>query len=54
MPELLVTRLALLDEGYRQRSTNVLRVDRDPAFDFLHGDARYRELVREVGEPTAK
>lgn len=43
--------LAFLEEGYRQHSTGVLWIEDDPAFDFLHGEPRYRALVQEIGLP---
>jgi TolB-like protein len=43
--------LALLDEGYNQRSTDLLWIQTDPAYDFLHKDPRYRALVQKIGLP---
>jgi TolB-like protein len=45
--------LALLEEGCRQHSTDVLWVQDDPAFDFLHDDPRLRTLVQKIGRPPA-
>jgi TolB-like protein/DNA-binding winged helix-turn-helix (wHTH) protein len=45
--------LSLLEEGYRQRSPQLLWIQTDPAFDFLHEDARYQSLVREIGLPSS-
>jgi len=45
--------LALLEEAYRQRATGLLWMQADPAFDSLHGDERYRSIVRRVGLPAA-
>lgn len=45
--------LALLEEGYRQRSPDVLFIQTDPAYDFLHNDPRYRSLVQRIGLPPA-
>lgn len=46
--------LSELEEAYRQRSPELLQdVQDDPAFDFLHSDARYRALIKEVGMPPA-
>jgi TolB-like protein/DNA-binding winged helix-turn-helix (wHTH) protein len=41
--------LALLEEGYRQRATDMLWVENDPAFDFLNADSRFRSILRRVG-----
>jgi len=41
--------LALLEEGYRQRATNTLWIQGDPAFDFLHSNARFRSIVQKTG-----
>lgn len=43
--------LALLEEGYRQHSTDTLWIQRDPAYDFLHSDPRFRSIVQRTGVP---
>jgi TolB-like protein len=43
----------LLEEGYKQRAPDILWIQTDPAFDFLHSDPRYRSLVQRVGLPPA-
>ncbi len=43
--------LALLEEGYRQHATDTLWIQRDPAYDFLHSDPRYRAIVQKTGVP---
>jgi TolB-like protein/DNA-binding winged helix-turn-helix (wHTH) protein len=43
--------LALLEEGYRQRSPLLLWIQNDPAYDFLHGDERYRSIIKRIGLP---
>jgi hypothetical protein len=45
--------LSLLDEGFREHSPRLLWIQTDPAFDFLHSDARYRSLVERIGLPPA-
>jgi TolB-like protein/DNA-binding winged helix-turn-helix (wHTH) protein len=45
--------LGPLEEGYRQRSPQLLWIQTDPAFDFLHGDERYRSIIRQIGLPAA-
>jgi TolB-like protein/DNA-binding winged helix-turn-helix (wHTH) protein len=45
--------LALLEEGYRQHSPQLLDIQNDPAYDFLHADPRYRSLIRRIGLPPA-
>jgi TolB-like protein/DNA-binding winged helix-turn-helix (wHTH) protein len=43
--------LSLLEEGYRQRSPQLLWIQTDPAFDFLHADERYRSIIKRIGLP---
>ena len=45
--------LGLLEEAYRQHSPQLLWVQTEPAYDFLHGDERYRALIRGMGLPPA-
>jgi TolB-like protein/DNA-binding winged helix-turn-helix (wHTH) protein/tetratricopeptide (TPR) repeat protein len=45
--------LDLLEEGLRVRDPNLLYVQCDPAFDFLHTDERYRDIIRRIGLPPA-
>lgn len=45
--------LALLEEAYRQHSPNLLWIQNEPAFDFLHADPRYRALIDRIGLPPA-
>ena len=46
--------LALIEEGYRQHSTDFLWVPDDPAFDFLHADARYQAIVAKYRSPSVR
>jgi hypothetical protein len=41
--------LALLEEGYRQHSTDILWIQGDPAYDFVHADPRFRSIVQKTG-----
>jgi len=43
--------LSLLEEGYREHSPVLLWIQTDPAFDFLHGEERYRAIVKGMGLP---
>jgi TolB-like protein/DNA-binding winged helix-turn-helix (wHTH) protein/Flp pilus assembly protein TadD len=43
--------LALLEEGYQQHDPELLWIQNDPAYDFLHGDERYRSIIRRIGLP---
>ena len=45
--------LALLEEGFRQRSPQILWIQTVEAYDFLHSDPRYRSLVKRIGLPMA-
>ncbi len=40
--------LALFEEGLQQHSTDILWIQDDPAYDFLHADSRYQAVVRSV------
>jgi hypothetical protein len=39
--------------SYRQRCPQLLWIQTDPAFDFLHQDARYQSLIRQLGLPPS-
>ena len=43
--------LQLLEEAFSQRSPQLLWIQTDPAFDFLHQDTRYQALVQQLGIP---
>ena len=43
--------LTLLEEGYRQHSPLLLWIQTDPAYDFLHGEERYRSIIKQLGLP---
>ena len=43
--------LSYLEEGLRQRSPLLLWIQNDPAYDFLHGDERYRAIIKRIGLP---
>jgi TolB-like protein/DNA-binding winged helix-turn-helix (wHTH) protein len=45
--------LDLLEQAFRIRDPNLLYVQCDPAFDFLHKEERYRSLVQKIGLPPA-
>jgi tetratricopeptide (TPR) repeat protein len=45
--------LSLLEDGLAQRSPELVFIQSDPAYDFLHGDTRYRSVVRRVGLPES-
>jgi TolB-like protein/DNA-binding winged helix-turn-helix (wHTH) protein len=45
--------LALLEAGLRERNPELLWIQCDPAFDFLHKDERYRSIIRGIGLPPA-
>jgi TolB-like protein/DNA-binding winged helix-turn-helix (wHTH) protein/Tfp pilus assembly protein PilF len=40
-----------LEEAYRRRDPGVIWLQTEPAYDFLHGDERYRAIVRGIGMP---
>jgi hypothetical protein len=37
--------LAPLEEDHRQHAPHLLRIQNDPAYDFLHTDERYRVII---------
>jgi TolB-like protein/DNA-binding winged helix-turn-helix (wHTH) protein len=45
--------LSLLEEAYRRHTIDVIFIQTDPAFDFLHADPRYRSLIQRMGLPPA-
>jgi TolB-like protein/DNA-binding winged helix-turn-helix (wHTH) protein len=45
--------LSLLEDGYRERSPLLLWIQTDPAYDFLHGEERYRSIIKGIGLPPA-
>ena len=40
------TTLTLLEKGYEQRAPDVLRIQNDPAYDFLHSDPAIERWCR--------
>ncbi|HEV2699478.1 MAG TPA: hypothetical protein VGU90_15905, partial [Terriglobales bacterium] len=45
--------LNFLEAACRERSPSVIFLQRDPLFDFLRSDERYRALIRNIGLPLA-
>jgi TolB-like protein/DNA-binding winged helix-turn-helix (wHTH) protein len=45
--------LASLEEAVQQHSPQLFDIQEDTSFDLLHGDPRYRAVVRRVGLPLA-
>jgi TolB-like protein/DNA-binding winged helix-turn-helix (wHTH) protein len=43
----------LLEEAYRERSPRLVWLQSYPAYDFLHSDPRYQNIVRQVGIPPS-
>jgi tetratricopeptide (TPR) repeat protein len=41
--------LKYLEAAYRDHSTEIVGLQNDPIFDFLHSDPRYQALIKEVG-----
>ena len=46
--------LALLEEGYRQRATDMRWIHQDPAYDFLDADPRFRSILNSVGNSVGR
>jgi TolB-like protein/DNA-binding winged helix-turn-helix (wHTH) protein len=45
--------IAALEEDYREHDPWLVFLQKEPAFDVLHSDERYRALVRKMGLPPA-
>jgi hypothetical protein len=45
--------LVFLEEGYQQHDPELLWIQNDPAYDFLHSDERYRSIIKRIGLPSA-
>jgi TolB-like protein/DNA-binding winged helix-turn-helix (wHTH) protein len=45
--------LSLLEAGLRERNPNLLWIQCDPAYDFLHTEERYRFIIKKIGLPPA-
>ena len=45
--------LDMLEKAYQWHTIEILFIQGDPAFDFLHGEPRYRALVEKVGLPPS-
>src|ERR1700677_4649217 len=43
--------LASLEEARQQHAPDLLWVQNDPAYDFLHSDERYRAIIKATGLP---
>jgi hypothetical protein len=51
----LLRRFAIkeLEEAYLEHSMDLVFLQQEPNFDFLHSDPRYRELVKKTGLRSA-
>jgi TolB-like protein/DNA-binding winged helix-turn-helix (wHTH) protein/cytochrome c-type biogenesis protein CcmH/NrfG len=45
--------LALLEEGFQHHSPQILWIQTEKAYDFLHADPRYQSLIHRIGLPPA-
>jgi hypothetical protein len=45
--------LKFLEIAYRERSPWIVFLQKEPVFDFLHSDERYRAIVKKMGLPPA-
>jgi TolB-like protein/DNA-binding winged helix-turn-helix (wHTH) protein len=43
--------LNYLEVAYRERNTDLILIQDDPLYDFLHAEPRYRALVKKIGLP---
>jgi hypothetical protein len=42
-----------LEASYRMHDPDLIFIQNEPLFDFLHSDPRYRALVKKIGLPPA-
>jgi len=45
--------LALLEEGFQHRSPQILWIQTEKVYDFLHADPQYQSLIHRIGLPPA-
>jgi hypothetical protein len=45
--------LRALEDSYRERSPWLPFIQKEPVFDFLHSEPRYRDIVKKMGLPPA-
>jgi tetratricopeptide (TPR) repeat protein len=45
--------LKFLEDAYQERSPDLVFLQKQPVFDFLHSDERYRTIVKKIGLPPA-
>jgi len=45
--------LQYLERAYHDKNTGVVFIQREPVFNFLHSDHRYRTIVKNMGLPPA-
>jgi hypothetical protein len=45
--------LSGLDVAYKEHSPSLVFLQKEPVFDFLHSDPRYRALIAKIGLPVA-
>jgi tetratricopeptide (TPR) repeat protein len=45
--------IAYLEQAYQQHAPGLLDIQNSEPFDFLHGDTRYRSLIKRIGLPPA-
>jgi hypothetical protein len=45
--------LRALEDCYREHSPWLPLVQKEPVFDFLHSEPRYRDIVKKMGLPPA-
>ena len=41
--------LKYLEQAYREHDPDMIKVQNEPLFDFLHSDPRYRALLKKIG-----
>ncbi len=41
--------LKYLEQAYREHAPDLIKVQNEPLFDFLHSDPRYHALLKKIG-----
>ena len=46
--------LKYLEAAYREHVPDLIKVQNEPLFDFLHHEPRYQALIKQIGLPPAQ
>jgi hypothetical protein len=45
--------LSFLEQGFRRHDADMIWIQCDPEFDFLHSEPRFRSIIQRIGLPLA-